>query len=297
MPARSSVILLLLFVCSAGASSQTGVVEQSDSAAVQKQRADSIYISLVEDAEGPEKVLHAEPLYIDLIRDLGARKGEAEWNIAFGLTDRLRYDKYEGLVEYEWAPVDRLGLEIEVPVTLYSANSALHYDSIPSNRVESLKLAAQYTFFVSEKAQSSLAVGYINEFALSDLNIIRNGPFLRSNLYNPFFIAAKRWKNNYHSLIYAGPKIEQHFVGRKWHTSFAVNTNLHYMISGTRNFIGVEFNKEFSGNNFDMHIRPQMRLGISNNLLVGIVTALPVSRENERLGMFMRLIYEPGHAH
>jgi hypothetical protein len=27
----------------------------------------------------PDKVLHAELLYIDLIRDLGARKGEKEW--------------------------------------------------------------------------------------------------------------------------------------------------------------------------------------------------------------------------
>ena len=40
---------------------------------------DTLYIYEVEDKfEGPDKVLHAEPLFIDLIRDLGARQGEAE---------------------------------------------------------------------------------------------------------------------------------------------------------------------------------------------------------------------------
>ncbi|HAI17051.1 MAG TPA: phosphoribosylformylglycinamidine synthase, partial [Xanthomarina gelatinilytica] len=42
---------------------------------------DSLYIAEVEESKEPLKILHAEPLYIDLIRDLGARKGEKEWNI------------------------------------------------------------------------------------------------------------------------------------------------------------------------------------------------------------------------
>ena len=29
----------------------------------------------------PDKVSHAEPLYLDLVRDLGARKGEKELNV------------------------------------------------------------------------------------------------------------------------------------------------------------------------------------------------------------------------
>jgi hypothetical protein len=67
------------------------------------------------------------------------------------------------------------------------------------------------------------------------------------------------------------------------------------MITGTRNFIGIEFNKEVYEGNFDMTIRPQMRVGIADNLLIGIVTGIPVSRENERLSTFLRLIYEPEH--
>jgi hypothetical protein len=48
---------------------------------------------------------------------------------------------------------------------------------------------------------------------------------------------------------------------------------------------------------FDMTIRPQMRLGIAENFLVGIVGGIPVNRENERFSMFTRLIWEPGHKH
>jgi hypothetical protein len=112
----------------------------------------------------PLKLLHAEPLFIDLIRDLGARKGEKEWNAGLGMTDRLVYDSYEFLVEYEWAMIDILGLGFEVPVTIYTptgngSNGNMNTNETkPSNRVESLKMAAQYTFLVSEKILTSLAV-------------------------------------------------------------------------------------------------------------------------------------------
>lgn len=67
------------------------------------------------------------------------------------------------------------------------------------------------------------------------------------------------------------------------------------MIDGTRNFIGVEFNKQLQQSDFDMTIRPQMRVGIADNLLIGIVTGIPIKRENERFSTFFRLIYEPKH--
>ena len=84
-----------------------------------KSTLDSLFIDEVEDRHEPGKVLHAEPLYIDLIRDLGARKGEKEWNVGFGITDNENYDNYEALIEYEWAPVNRLGLEVELPFSFY----------------------------------------------------------------------------------------------------------------------------------------------------------------------------------
>jgi hypothetical protein len=253
---------------------------------------DSLYINEVENKRNPDKVLHAEPLYIDLIRDLGARKGEKEWNIGLGLTDQLSHDYYEALIEYEWAPVDRLGLEVELPFSFYTkANSAIT-DSTPKNKLNSLKLATQWSFYINEKYATSMALGYINEFELSDFTNFGN-PLIKGNVYNPFFIVAKRWGNNFHSLIYTGPKIEQEFSTNKMQSSYEVNSNFHYMISGTRNFIGIEFNKTFEQNKFDMTIRPQMRLGIADNLMIGIVGGIPLNKQNDRLSSFVRLIWEP----
>lgn len=255
---------------------------------------DSLYIKEFEDNEKPDKVLHAEPLYIDLIRDLGARKGEKEWNLGFGITDNLRFDSYEALIEYEWAPADRLGLEVELPFTFYAPVNG--NTNKPSNKLNSIKIATQWSFFVNKKIATSMALGYINEFELSDFKSF-GAPLIKGNVYNPFFVIAKRWGNNFHSLIYTGPMIEQNFSTNTFHTTYDLNTSFHYMITGTKNLIGVEFNKTFDNADFDMTIRPQMRVGVADNLLIGIVAGIPVKRENERFSSFIRLIWEPQHKH
>lgn len=283
MNIKNKLVLIILL-----ASSTYSVAQISDT------EKDSIYIKQVEDHKEPDKVLHAEPLYIDLIRDLGARKGEKEWNIGLGLTDNLNFDSYEALVEYEWAPIDRLGLEVELPFTFYSPLNVTDGESIPSNQLNGLKIAAQWSFFVNEPLATSIAVGYINEFEVSDFRNFGK-PLIKGNIYNPFFVVAKRWGSNFHTLIYTGPMIEQNFSTNKFHTTYDINTSFHYMITGTRNFIGVEFNKTMDKDDFDMTMRPQMRLGIADNLLIGIVAGIPVSRENERFSSFMRLIWEPKH--
>ncbi|WP_291114421.1 HAEPLYID family protein [Flavobacterium sp. UBA6135] len=261
----------------------------------QKTILDSLYIQEVEQKTEKHKVLHAEPLYIDLIRDLGARKGEKEWNIGVGLIDNNSYDRYEALIEYEWAPVDRLGLEIEVPFSFYYNQNGTENLTTPQSKMESLKLAAQYTFFVSEKTNTSMALGYIHEFEMTSFKQYSSSTFFQGNVYNPFFVVAKRWGNNFHTLLYTGPVWEKSFDGHHSDFNWQINSNIHYMISGTRNFIGVEFNKEVYKNDFDMVIRPQMRLEISNQIMVGIVTGIPISRENQRFSSFLRLIYEPSH--
>lgn len=270
------------------------VVSKPAAGQISNAKKDSLYIQEVENVKGPAKVLHAEPLYIDLIRDLGARKGEREWNVGLGLTDNLQFDSYEALVEYEWAPMDRLGLEVELPFTFYSPINGTPNARIPSNELNSIKIAAQYSFFVNERIATSMAIGYINEFELSDFRNF-GSPLIKGNIYNPFFIIAKRWGDNFHSLIYTGPMIAQDFETNKVTTTYDINTSFHYMITGTRNFIGIEFNKTFDQNDFDMTIRPQMRLGIADDLMIGIVAGVPVKRENERFSSFLRLIWEPKH--
>lgn len=274
-----------------------GIVLASSTCAIAqttKSEKDSIYIEQVENDKHPDKVLHAEPLYIDLIRDLGARKGEKEWNLGLGMTDKQKFDSYEALIEYEWAPINRLGFEVELPFTIHSGVNGTPKDSIPSNSLNSIKLATQWSFFVNEKIATSMAIGYINEFELSDFRNFGQ-PLIKGNVYNPFLVVAKRWGSNFHSLIYTGPLIEQNYSTKKIHTTYDINTSFHYMISGTRNFIGVEFNKTLDSGDFDMIMRPQMRVEITDSLLIGIVAGIPVSRRNERLSSFLRLIWEPKH--
>ena len=257
---------------------------------------DSVFLAEIEEVNSDKKpkILHAEPLYIDLIRDLGARKGEKEWNLGMGMSDRREFNEYELLVEYEWAPVDRIGLEIEVPLTIYSSRGKLPIDlSRPSNRVESLKLAGQWSFLVSEKAKTSLAIGYIHEFQFTDLNKLNVENLFRGNVFNPFFIAAKRWGSNYHTLIYTGPRLEKLYNGHR-ELAYEVHTNFHYMITGTRNFIGIEINKEFQNGMMHAVLRPQMRIGVTEKLMIGIVTGIPITGSNEGLSSFIRLIYETG---
>ncbi|MDF0707396.1 MAG: HAEPLYID family protein [Bacteroidota bacterium] len=263
-------------------------------AQISKTEKDSLYIAQVEDKKQPAKVLHAEPLYIDLIRDLGARKGEREWNLGIGLTDELTFDSYEALIEYEWAPMDRLGLEVELPFTFYSPLSGNGDTLTPSNSLNSIKIATQWSFFVNERMATSMAIGYINEFELSDFRNFGK-PLISGNVYNPFLVIAKRWGNNFHSLVYTGPMIGHEYQSGEVHTAYDVNTSFHYMIPGTRNFIGVEFNKTWESSDFDMTMRPQMRLGIADNMMIGIIAGIPVNRENERFSSFLRLIWEPKH--
>lgn len=260
---------------------------------IDKIEKDNQYLQQVEENSEPDKVLHAEPLYIDLIRDLGARKGEKEWNVGLGLTDNLTFDVYEALIEYEWAPINRLGVEVELPFTFYSSLGQYQTTAL-SDKLNSLKVATQWSFLVDQKMALSMAIGCINEFKLSDFSNFGK-PLIKGNIYNPFLVAAKRWGSNFHTLVYTGPHIEQDFKTNTFNYLYAFNTSIHYMITGTRNFIGVEMNKTINGNDFDMTLRPQMRLGITNNLMMGIVAGVPISRENERLSAFIRLIWEPKH--
>lgn len=243
----------------------------------------------------PDKINHAEPLYIDLIRDLGARKGEKEWNFATGLTDKLNFDEYEALVEYEWAPVNRLGLEIEVPFTFFSPNNRDTRNERPSHRIESLKTAIQWSFLVKKKWGTSMALGYINELEFIDLDKMAFSNLVQGNVFNPFLVIAKKWGQSFHTLIYTGPAITQHFDKRQTDFNYQINSNLHYLLPNTRHFIGVELNKKVENADFEMVIRPQMRLEITEQVLVGIVGGIPVSKVNERFSTFVRLIYEPRH--
>lgn len=55
------------------------------------------------------------------------------------------------------------------------------------------------------------------------------------------------------------------------------------MIPGTGNFIGIEINQELGKKGLKTILRPQMHVGLADNLLVGIVEGIPFTKTNQRL--------------
>ena len=250
-----------------------------------------------EEKKAPLKLHHAEPLYIDLMRDLGARKGEREFNIGTGITDNKGYYEWSPFMEYEWAVADRLGLEVELPFSVYTSSEKLPYKS-PGTGLAGIKTSIQYTFLVNEKAYTSMAIGYLNEI---ELNSFRNygskNKFFTGNVYNPFFVVAKGWGKTHSisTMVYAGPVFEHHFGSDHIDTDWQINSSVHYLIPNTRNFIGMEFNKSITKERFNMTLRPQMRVALNDHTILGLVVGIPTHREYENYSGFIRLIYEPPH--
>lgn len=222
----------------------------------------------------PVKISHAEPLYLDLVRDLGARKGEKEFNIGADFKSYGKYNEHGLLAEYEFAPVNRLGLEVETDFSLFSRSG--DNAEVPANKLECLRLSAQYSFLVSEKHQATLAVGYTEI-------IEQSAKFIHS----PFFVAAKRLGENFHALVYVSSLIEPGA-----NVNWQLNTSVHYVIPQTRHFIGIEFNKELVDGRFEVTLRPQVKVKLNQNCAVGFVTGLPLMKQGESFSSFLRIIYE-----
>ncbi|UZJ63125.1 hypothetical protein OKW96_11375 [Sphingobacterium sp. KU25419] len=236
----------------------------------------------------PAKVKHAEPLYLDLMRDLGARKGEAEFNVGYGTGRFKNRVEHHTFIEYEWAVANRLGLEIEIPV-LFKKDDLGH----STNRVEGLKLGTQYTFLVDEKRQTSLAIGYVHEMEFGKFNPnVRNTPLFEGLISSPFFIAAKNF-NQISTLIYTGPEFEYGFKSREMQTNFVLNANIHYMVPNSSHYIGIENDMRMEHGHLEYIMRPQAKLALSPQIAVGLVCGVPIKSDEFQMDFMTRLIWEP----
>lgn len=236
------------------------------------------------------KVHHIEPLYIDLVRDLGARKGEKELNIGGDFTNTKDYHEYGVLAEYEFAPLNRLGLEVETDFSFYKRISEANV--IPKNKLDKLKVSAQYSFYVSPKYATTLAVGYTHVFEFTDFESYDNSRFVRGMEYSPFFIAAKRWGENFYTLVLTGPVFKHTLQTDFTNVDWQFNASFHYGLPNSSHFIGVEFNDELVRDKFEMTMRPQAKLQLTDDLALGIVTGFPLTKSEHGFSSFFRVIYE-----
>ena len=253
----------------------------------------SVGIVYSQDSLRTLKISHAEPIYTDLVRDLGARKGELEIDAGFSFRDNRRFLTYEGFVEVEFAPVNRLGVEIEVPIS-FNQPIYISSDSLPHDRVQGIKLATQYTFLVSPKLNMSAGVGFMDEILFHSFGSIHNKGFFKGNVYNPFFVVAKKFGANFHSLLYTGPQFEHVFANNNLNFSYQNNLSFHYTFGNSGHFLGIEFNHEFDELNWQLTIHPQVKLKIANGFSWGMALGIPCNNYHTGgLEIFTRLIYEP----
>lgn len=239
----------------------------------------------------PTKISHAEPLYYDLVRDLGARKGEKEFNVGFEYGNFKTYNEHVTLVEYEFAPIHHLGVEAEADFSFITKTNP--DADLPNSKMKCLRLATQYSFFVSSERKTTLALGYAQSVELADFKDYGRSSFFTNIVYNPFFVSAKRWGENFHTLLYTGPLVEHSLATSNLMAYWQINTSALYTIPHTRHFVGVELNQEVHHATVKTVVRPQVKIKLNPKLALGMVTGIPMDRKNEHISVFLRIIYEP----
>lgn len=255
-----------------------------------------LYCSAQADSSRPRplKISHAEPLYADIIRDLGARKGEKEYNVGWEVSDKGGYIGQGGFVEYEFSPINRLGLEVEIPFNYRYTGKDLNTEPLPREKIEGVKLASQYTFLVSARHRLSVAAGAIYELGLHSFHTMSSSRHvLKGHDINPFIIVAKRLGRNFHSMLYTGPVFHCEPGTHKDAASIQVNLSLHYVLPGSGNFIGIETNQELRAHTYALMIRPQVKIKLDRQNSLGLATGIPVDARKEGLNFPVRYIFEP----
>lgn len=251
------------------------------------------FSAFAQNKSNPVKVSHAEPIFQDLVRDLGARKGEKEFNLGADFSSGKNYRESGYLAEYEFAPINRLGLEVETDFSFFTPKNNSTKEQIPGNRLDGIRLSAQYTFFVSEKSQTSMALGYTQVIEFTDFKNYGKGKFITGLVYSPFFVAAKKWGSHIHTLVYTYPMIQHELGEKQTPVDWQINTSVMYSLPNSGHFIGVEVNKEISHGKMSVTLRPQVKIKLDSHFAVGIVTGIPVSHDKENVSSFLRLVYEP----
>lgn len=232
-------------------------------------------------------------MYDDLITELGARKGANELNVNLGYrSHKNNHHLLLSQLELEYAPADNLGVEITLPYTAYFANPGAELQQ-RDNRIEFLQWGAQYTFYSSAQRGLTFAFGFRNTFGKEeDYDPEEAYGFAVENIrYLPLLIAAKNWHDSWFLLFSAGSELNQDLLDNSVGFEHQLTTAFHYGFSENDHFIGLEFNKSLDNAEFEMMIRPQVILEVSNSFTLGSTIGIPIFMPDTRWTAFLRLAY------
>lgn len=254
-----------------------------------------------------EPIKHYMPLYLDIPAEMNVKKGYKEINIAGGYADFKDFNGERALIEYDFAPIDKLGFEIEVPFVFVHQKDPSNMQTGTSDVIVpeeggavksamALRLGFNYSLFTSQKAKTSVSVGYFNEFELTPFEHFGK-PLLEGNVYNPFIAVAKIFGNRFHTMLYTGPAVKQSFEHHETKTVYRFNTIFSYRFGkgNKESFVGVENNQTWAnGDSGQMILRPQIQIAVTEKMRLGFVGAIPIASSNHlNTSGFFRLMYTP----
>lgn len=160
-----------------------------------------------------------EPLYFDLVRNLGSRRGEMEANVIASTSFR-RNGGVEWGPEIEWAPVRGLGFEIEVPFV--------------DGAIDALKFGSQVT--IASFLARHLEMGIIGSYARHMQERGLDGSI--------GLVTGVRFSAHVQGMLIAGPTVTRSRDDGRTLFGATVNPSLFYQV--TRTFtLGVETGHRF----------------------------------------------------
>lgn len=203
-----------------------------------------------------------EPLHFDLVRGLGAKRGEFEFNVLS--TAGLR--PYHGVgwaPEVEWAFADRYAIEFEIP---------MH-----DGRVEALKLAQQGTF---RERRPKFIHGW---------QVIVEGQLQGVGEVTGLYLAGRRFRRRISALAMLGPRVV--FDARHLAAELIVNPSLFFDID-ERFTIGVESNGVVDGRHSSLRLLPQLHLQLGRHARVQVGGGIAVSEAGLNPVLGVRVVVE-----
>lgn len=267
----------------------------------------SLQTSFAQESKEKTELKHYMPMYLDMPAELNVRKGYKEINIGYGMADFRDFSGIRSILEYDFAPINNLGFEIEVPFIFINnkhsqpTNTGTQDIIVPEEggNVQSamaMRLGVNYTLHSFKKAKTSISIGYFNEFESSPFKHFGE-PLIEANIYNPFFSVAKIWGDRFHTMIYAGTATRQELESNKTKTVFRFNPNVSYRFGKyeKENFVALEVNHTWAkGDEGQMVLRPQFLVQIAPRWKCGFVGGVPIATNNHlNISGILRLIYSP----
>lgn len=183
-----------------------------------------------------------EPLVFDLVRHLDAKKGEAEFNTLFIQEQSSRFSQLQYSPEFEYAPIDRLAFEVELPMR-------------PGLRVDGWKAAVQWTIGCVDKElfQHGIQGMVKREFETS------------SYQYTPMYIVASRFAKRWSTVLMFGAQLTDG-AHEKLSSRFMNNLSMFYDYNDQVE-LAVESNLEGLGSTFEsLRITPQIHFELEDKL-------------------------------